>query len=208
MNALPAIFLSHGAADLPIRDSAVSHFLRSFHQQFPKPKAILVISSHWNSDSPMVSKALQPETIYDYDISDFIVFPPDSPMAPKAVQPEPMLPEVLYQLNYPAPGAPELADRVVTLLAKAGISCDTHPSRGLDHGAWTPLILAYPAAEIPVTQLSIQYQQGPLHHWKVGQALEPLRNEGVLIIGSGTTTHNIFYGLGKDYDAETPGARV
>jgi Catalytic LigB subunit of aromatic ring-opening dioxygenase len=118
MNSLPAIFLSHGAPDLPIREGAVANFLRSLHQQFPKPKAILVISAHWHSDPPMVSTARQPKTIYDF--SGF--------------------PEALYHLSYPAPGAPDLGDRVVTLLTQAGITCHTHPSRGLDHGSWTPLI--------------------------------------------------------------------
>lgn len=181
MNSLPAIFLSHGAPDLPIREGAVTNFLRSLHQQFPKPKAILVISAHWYSDPPMVSTAQQPKTIHDF--SGF--------------------PEALYHLRYSAPGAPDLADRVVTLLTQAGIACDTHSSRGLDHGTWTPLILAYPAADIPVTQLSIQSHRDLFHHWKLGQALEPLRHEGVLIIGSGSATHNL-YAFSKRYDALPP----
>ncbi len=181
MSSLPAIFLSHGAPDLPIRESAVAQFLRSLHQRFPKPKAILAISAHWCSDSPMVSTARQPKTIYDF--SGF--------------------PETLYQLSYPAPGAPDLANRVVALLTQAGIPCDIHPSRGFDHGTWTPLILAYPAADIPVTQMSIQYHGDPLHHWKLGQALELLRHEGVLIMGSGSATHNL-YSFSEHYDAPPP----
>ncbi|WP_228061772.1 DODA-type extradiol aromatic ring-opening family dioxygenase [[Phormidium] sp. LEGE 05292] len=129
----------------------------------------------------MVSAAKQPRTIHDF--SGF--------------------PEPLYQLKYPAPGAPELAERIVSLLAQANIPCDIHPERGLDHGAWTPLILAYPAADIPVTQLSIQYYRDPLYYWQLGQALEPLRHEGVLIVGSGGTTHN-FYAFDEDYHAEPP----
>jgi 4,5-DOPA dioxygenase extradiol len=181
MNSLPAIFLSHGAPDLPIRDGAVTRFLRFLPQQFPKPNAILVISAHWNSDLPLVSAAPQPKTIHDF--SGF--------------------PEALYQLSYPAPGAPALAQRVVHLLTEAGISCDTHSSRGLDHGAWTPLMVMYPAADIPVTQLSIQYGRDPRHHWKLGQTLEPLRHEGVLIIGSGSATHNL-YTFRADYNAAPP----
>jgi 4,5-DOPA dioxygenase extradiol len=168
-NLLPAIFVSHGAPDLLLRDGAVTHFLQSLAQQFPKPQAILVVSAHWNSDLPLVSAAKNPKTIHDF--SGF--------------------PQALYQMEYPAPGAPELADRVVKLLNQAGIPCNTHPTRGFDHGAWTPLRLAYPAAEIPVTQLSIQYDRDPLHHWKVGRALESLRSAGVLIIGSGSATHNL-----------------
>jgi 4,5-DOPA dioxygenase extradiol len=181
MISLPAIFLSHGAPDLPIREGEATQFLRSLHRQFPKPKAILVISAHWNSDLPMVSNAQHPETIYDF--SGF--------------------PEALYRLEYPAPGAPALADRVVHVLNQAGIPCKTHSSRGFDHGAWTPLILAYPAADIPVTQLSIQYRHDPLYHWKLGQALEPLRSGGVLIIGSGSATHNL-YSFDSNYNAPTP----
>jgi 4,5-DOPA dioxygenase extradiol len=180
-NLLPAIFLSHGAPDLTIRDGAVTHFLKSLAQKFPKPQAILVVSAHWNSDLPMVSAAKNPKTIHDF--SGF--------------------PQALYEIEYPAPGAPELADRVVGLLNQAGIPCETHPTRGFDHGAWTPLLLAYPAAEIPVTQLSIQYDRDPLHHWKVGQALELLRSEGVLIIGSGSATHNLS-AFSEHYDDPPP----
>jgi 4,5-DOPA dioxygenase extradiol len=180
-NALPAVFISHGAPDLPIRDGAVTHFLKSLAQQFPRPEAILVVSAHWNSDLPVVSAAKEPRTIHDF--SGF--------------------PQALYQVEYPAPGAPELADRVVKLLNQAGIPCETHPTRGFDHGTWTPLILAYPAAEIPVTQLSIQYDRDPLHHWKVGRALASLRSEGVLIIGSGSATHNL-YAFSEHYEAPPP----
>lgn len=178
MSSLPAIFLSHGAPDLPIREGAATSFLRSLHQRFPKPKAILVVSAHWFSELPMVSTAPQPKTIHDF--SGF--------------------PESLYRLSYPAPGAPDLAHRVVVLLTQAGIACDTHSTRGLDHGTWTPLILVYPAADIPVTQLSIQHHRDPRHHYKLGQALEPLRHEGVLMIGSGSATHNL-YAFDKQYDA-------
>jgi 4,5-DOPA dioxygenase extradiol len=189
VNNLPALFISHGAPDLPIRAGAVTHFLKSLHQQFPKPKAILVISAHWHTAEPTVSKAVQPQTIYDFG----------------------GFPEEVYQLSYPAPGAPELADRVVILLNQSGISCQTHPNRGLDHGAWTPLILAYPDADIPVTQLSIQSHAGALHHFQIGQALAPLRAEGVLILASGSATHNLgeFVGMqptggNRRYDAPPP----
>lgn len=181
MNTLPAIFVSHGAPDLTIREGEVTHFLRSLDQHFSKPKAILVISAHWLTDSPRVSAVQNPKTIYDF--SGF--------------------PEQLYQLNYPAPGAPELANRVVSLLTQADIPCETHPDRGLDHGAWTPLLLAYPSADIPVTQLSIQYYRDPLYHYKLGQALAPLRQEGVLIMGSGSITHNL-QAFEPDYNAPPP----
>jgi 4,5-DOPA dioxygenase extradiol len=169
MNSLPTLFLSHGAPDLPLQAGAAGQFLRSLAQKFPQPQAILVISPHWPTEHPQVSAAPQPRTIHDF--SGF--------------------PAELYQLCYPAPGAPELADRVVALLAQAGISATTHPTRGFDHGTWTPLILAYPNADIPVTQLSLQPDRDPEYHWQLGQALAPLRQSGVLIIGSGSATHNL-----------------
>lgn len=181
MDSLPSVFISHGAPDLPIQQGAVTRFLRSLHQLFPRPKAILVISAHWNTDQPTVSTAAQPKTIHDF--SGF--------------------PNAVYQLSYPAPGAPELAEQAIVLLTQAGIPCEIHPGRGLDHGAWTPLILAYPDAEIPVTPLSIQYRAGALHHFRLGQALEPLRHEGVLILASGSATHNL-RAFSSDYNAPPP----
>lgn len=181
MDSLPTLFLSHGAPDLPLRDGAVTEFLRSLHQQFPRPNAILVISAHWHTSTPMVSAAATPRTIHDF--SGFS--------------------QALYELSYPAPGSPELADRVVTLLAQSGIACQTDPARGFDHGTWTPLILAYPAADIPVVQLSIQYDQGVAYHRQLGQALAVLRQEGVMMIGSGSATHNL-HAFGAQYDAVPP----
>lgn len=168
MSRMPVLFVSHGAPDLPIRAGAVQDFLRQVHTQLPRPKAILVISAHWNAPHPTVSAALHPKTIYDF--SGF--------------------PQALYQLTYPAPGAPELAERVAELLSEWKVQ--THPSRGLDHGAWTPLLLMYPEAQIPVTQLSIHYHESPAYHYKLGQALQPLRDEGVLILASGAATHNLW----------------
>jgi 4,5-DOPA dioxygenase extradiol len=181
MTPLPTLFLSHGAPDLPIREGAAVRFLRSLSQQLPLPQAILMVSAHWNAEPLLVSAAVQPRTIHDF--SGF--------------------PASLYQLQYPAPGSPLLADRVVSLLTQAGLPCQLDPLRGLDHGAWIPLLLAYPLANIPVIQLSIQDRRDPDYHWQVGQALAPLRQEGVLIIGSGSATHN-FDGFNENYDAPAP----
>ncbi len=100
-------------------------------------------------------------------------------------------PDALYQMHYPAPGDVQLADRVIDLLAEAGLSAATDASRGLDHGAWVPLMLAWPDADIPVVQLSVQSQLGPGHHLEVGRAIAPLAREGVLIIASGSYTHDL-----------------
>lgn len=181
MTPFPTVFLSHGAPDLPIREGAATHFLKSLSQQLPRPKAILVISAHWNSEPWAVSATPSPKTYHDF--SGF--------------------PEALYQLNYPAPGSPELANRVVDCLAQAGIASKLNSSRGFDHGTWTPLFLAYPTAKIPVVQLSVQYRQSPETHWQLGQALEQLRQDGVLIIGSGSATHNLA-AMALDYHAPTP----
>ncbi len=169
MNRQPAIFVSHGSPTMPLEKSAANDFLRGLGAMLGRPEAILMVSAHWDTDFPAVSGAERPETIHD-----FYGFPPE-----------------LYRLQYPAPGAPQLAQRVARLLGGQGYQVDVDPGRGLDHGAWTPLILGYPGADVPVAQFSIQSHLGPAHHLKIGEALRPLRDEGVLIIGSGGATHNL-----------------
>lgn len=181
MNSLPALFLSHGAPDLPLQSGAAPDFLRQLGQTLPTPTAILIVSAHWNTQQPTVSAALHPRTIHDF--SGF--------------------PAELYQMRYPAPGAPDLAKRVAQLLTAAGLTCETSSDRGLDHGAWTPLMMIYPEANVPVTQLSIQPGLSPQHHFHLGQILEPLRYEGVLIVASGTATHNLWK-LNPSYEAVPP----
>lgn len=182
MNRLPTLSISHGAPDLPLHQGEATTFLKQLGQNLPKPKAILAVSAHWHTSVPTVSSVLQPQTIYDF--SGF--------------------PAPLYQLTYPAPGAPDLAKRVVNLLNQNGLPSATDLNRGLDHGAWIPLLLAYPQADIPVTQLSIQYNASPAHHLQLGRALESLRDEGILILASGGATHNLRE-FGTTYDAEPPG---
>jgi 4,5-DOPA dioxygenase extradiol len=169
MPPFPSLFVSHGSPDLPLTPSPARDFLSQLSQQFEKPKAILVISAHWNTAHPIVSAATQPETIHDF--SGF--------------------PSALYQLQYPAPGAPQLAQRVHALLKDANFASEIVTHRGLDHGAWNPLMLIYPDADIPITQLSIQPRQDAAYHLQLGQTLEPLRKEGVLILASGSATHNL-----------------
>jgi len=169
MKRQPALFVSHGSPTLPLERGPAVDFLRSLGGELGRPEAILSVSAHWDTDRPAVSAAKKPETIYD-----FHGFPPE-----------------LYRLRYPAPGAPQLAERVSGLLQAKGLKTDIDPGRGLDHGAWTSLYLMYPEANIPVTQLSIQSHLGPAHHVKLGEALRPLRDEGVLIMASGGATHNL-----------------
>lgn len=181
MPPLPSLFLSHGAPDLPIRTGSTQDFLRQLFQIMPTPNAILAVSAHWLTDKPTVSMAEQPETIYDFG-----GFPPH-----------------LYELTYPAPGARDLAERVVTKLTQAGFAVRANAKRGYDHGVWTPLILADPEGTIPVTQLSVQPHATPEHHFLLGKALASLRDEGVLIMGSGAATHNL-WAFGDSYDAPPP----
>ncbi|MFO1426665.1 MAG: DoxX family membrane protein [Steroidobacteraceae bacterium] len=132
------------------------------------PRAILVVSAHWDTPAPRVQAAERPETIHDF--SGF--------------------PRALYALRYAAPGAPAVGARVLSLLRAAGFSAEGDAQRGLDHGAWTPLMLMRAAADIPVLQLSLQSRLGPRHHYELGRALAPLAREGVLLLGSGSFTHN------------------
>ncbi len=165
----PAIFVSHGAPLLAIQPGPAREFLSGLGRTLGEPKAILAVSAHWESGDAAVSAAARPETIYD-----FYGFPDE-----------------LYRMKYPAPGAPELAARTKALLAENGIGARLDRERGLDHGAWVPLMLMYPGADVPVTQLTVQTALGPAHHVKLGEALRNLREEGVLILGSGGATHNL-----------------
>jgi len=166
---LPTLFISHGSPTVLFDDDAAHRFLFGLAADLPKPKAILVISAHWETSIPTVSMAENPETIHDF--GGFA--------------------RSLYEAQYPAPGAPVLAEWAARLLEGAGFEVGRDLKRGLDHGAWVPLKLMYPDAAIPVTQLSIQTRLGPKHHLALGQALAPLRDEGVLIVASGSATHNL-----------------
>lgn len=169
MRAVPALFVSHGAPTFAIEPGEAGRRLAALADGIGRPEAILVVSAHWETDRPAVSTAVQPDTIHDFR----------------------GFPEALYRLRYPAPGAPALARRVQALLGAAGVDADLDPHRGLDHGAWVPLMHLYPDATVPVTQLSIQTHLGPEHHWRIGRAIAALRREGVLVIGSGSVTHNL-----------------
>ena len=169
MSALPILFLSHGSPMHALEPGAAGVAWVELARRLPRPKAILMASAHWETDAPMLTGAAHPETIHD-----FYGFP-----------------RPLYQIQYPAPGAPALAERARALLDEAGFDARVNGERGLDHGAWSPLLHMYPQADIPVVQVSLQTELGPRHHYEVGRALAPLAGEGILIFGSGHMTHNL-----------------
>lgn len=182
----PVLFVSHGAPDLLLKPGATVRLWEQLGQALPRPRAILVISAHWVASQPTVSTASHPETIHDF--GGFA--------------------EALYHMSYPAPGAPDLAQRVRELLAEAGLPHAETPDRGLDHGAWIPLTALYPDADIPVVQLALQPFAGPDWHRRVGTALRPLRDEGVLILASGAVTHNFGWLEWGKNDTIVPQARI
>jgi len=165
----PSVFISHGSPMHALEPGPAGEAWKALGARLGKPRAILIASAHWETDSPMLTGSAKPQTIHD-----FYNFP-----------------EPLYRLRYPAPGAPEIARRAEALLKDAGIAASIDGARGLDHGAWAPLLYMYPEADVPVVQISVQPALGPRHHVQVGRALRPLVNEEVLIIGSGHMTHNL-----------------
>lgn len=166
---LPTLFLSHGAPTLVFDDIPARSFIAQLGGDIPRPDAILIVSAHWETEIATVNMVDRNETIHD-----FYGFP-----------------RPLFDLTYPAPGAPTLGEHIVDLLGAAGIPCRQDHQRGLDHGAWVPLMLMYPNHDIPVLQLSVQPRLGPGHHLQVGRALAALREENILVIGSGSFTHNL-----------------
>ena len=166
---LPSVFISHGSPMHALEPGPAGQAWKALGRRLGKPRAILIASAHWETDLPMLTGSAQPQTIHD-----FYNFP-----------------EPLYRLRYPAPGAPEIAQRAQKLLQDAGIGASVDARRGLDHGAWTPLLYAYPEADVPVVQISVQPALGPRHHVAVGNSLKSLSDEGVLVIGSGHMTHNL-----------------
>ncbi|MBC7803935.1 MAG: dioxygenase [Candidatus Parcubacteria bacterium] len=167
--AFPTLFLSHGSPMHALQPGAVRGVWEGIARDLPRPKAILIASAHWETRIPAVTGAAKPETIHD-----FYGFP-----------------KPLYEIQYPATGSPEVAARASELLEKGNFQAAVDPTRGLDHGAWSPLLYMYPEADVPVVQVAIQTELGTRHHIELGRALAPLSKEGVLIIGSGHMTHNL-----------------
>lgn len=170
MTKQPALFVSHGSPTIVIDDTPARTFLEGLAGELPaRPNAIVLFSAHHDESVASVTSAAMPETIHDFG----------------------GFPTELYAMRYPAPGKPELAGRIAVMLDAAGIANRLDPLRGFDHGAWTPMMLTWPNADIPVVQVSINTRQSPEYHFALGQALAPLREENILLIGSGAITHNL-----------------
>ena len=176
-STLPIFFVSHGGGPWPWMKEQTGHAyerlaasLRQMPQQVGStPRAVLMISAHWEERDFSVMSNPRPPMVYDY--SGF--------------------PEHTYRISYPAPGAPELAERARGLIEGAGLVARLDAERGFDHGMYAPLAVAYPEADVPVVQLSLKRGLDPQEHLAVGRALAPLRREGILIVGSGLSYHNL-----------------
>lgn len=166
---LPAFFLAHGTPSLAIEQHAYTEFLHKLANSIPRPKAIVIFSAHWKSPVQKISSSIHPETIYDFS----------------------GVSEKLYSIKYPARGDLTLSLHIRQLLEAAGISCELDDERGLDHGAWAPLSIMYPDAQIPVVALSVNQKLTAEEQYRTGAALGSLREEDVLILGSGGTVHNL-----------------
>jgi 4,5-DOPA dioxygenase extradiol len=172
---MPVVFAGHGSPMNAIEDNDFSRAWRAFGERLPRPRAILCVSAHWETRGARVTGASSPPTIHD-----FYGFP-----------------KALFDVRYPAPGDPKLAHRVVELLGPKHALIDA--TRGFDHGMWSVLRVMYPNADVPVVQLGIDINQPGEHHYRLAKALAPLRDEGVLVLGSGNIVHNL--GL---YDPRNP----
>lgn len=167
--AMPTLFISHGAPTLALDEGPTQRFLATLEARLGRPRAVLMVSAHWEAEDICVMGTAAPPTIHD-----FFGFP-----AP------------LYELRYPAQGSAALAQTIAGLLSASGYPVTVDATRGYDHGAWVPLRLLYPDADVPVLQLSINPSRPPAWHWRLGRALAALRADGVLIVGSGSMTHNL-----------------
>jgi 4,5-DOPA dioxygenase extradiol len=180
MNTQPSLFVSHGAPLFDVDVGSTGPALRAWAQAQDQPSAIVVMSPHWMARTPTVMGTPAPQTWHDFG-----GFPPE-----------------LYQLQYPAPGQPALAQDVVDLLQAADIEAGLDPRRPLDHGTWVPLLHMYPEADVPVLQLALPANWGPAQVYELGRELRPLRERGVLLMGTGSMTHN----LGEFFGGQTEAA--
>ena len=170
MQTLPTLFVSHGAPTFALEPGLAGANLAALGRRVPRPQAVLVVSPHWMTREAQATLSLRPETIHDFGGFD----------------------PALYTLQYPAEGAHLAARRALELLQAAGLSATADADRGLDHGAWVPLMHLYPEADIPVFQVSLPQWLDADGAYGYGRALAPLAGEGVLIVGSGSLTHNLY----------------
>lgn len=168
-NLRPVLFAPHGSPMFALHPGAAGKALRGLTGRLQRPRAIVVVSPHWETSLPTVGTCPAPATLHDFGGFD----------------------PALHTLQYPAPGAAGVAAQVAAALANAGLRVLEDAQRGLDHGAWVPLRYLFPAAELPVIPLSIQHHEGPRHAYRVGQALSPLVSEDILVLCSGNLTHNL-----------------
>jgi 4,5-DOPA dioxygenase extradiol len=176
---VPPVFVSHGAPTFALEPGAAGAMLARLAAGLPRPRAILIAPAHWEARAAAVSTTASPTTIHEFG----------------------GFPAVLYTLHYAAPGAPEIARRAAQLIAAAGIAVREDPERGLDHGAWVPLLHLYPDASVPVAEVALLHGAGPAAHVALGAALAPLAADGVLILGSGGLTHDLARVRGQEVDA-------
>lgn len=165
----PSLFISHGSPMLALEPGESGPALARLAAEMPRPRAIVIVSAHWESTELLVNATPQPETWHDFG----------------------GFPAALFAVQYPAVGLPELSTEAVELLKAAGLPANTTTQRPFDHGVWVPLSLMYPSADIPIVQVSLPTRAGPALQTRVGRALASLREHGVLIIGSGSITHNL-----------------
>jgi 4,5-DOPA dioxygenase extradiol len=170
MQTLPTLFISHGAPTFALDAGIAGANLAALGRRLPRPQAVLVVSPHWMTRQPQATLSLRPETIHDFGGFD----------------------PALYTLQYPAEGAHLAARRALELLQAAGLSATPDADRGLDHGAWVPLMHLYSNADVPVFQVSLPVWLDADGAYEYGRALAPLASEGVLIVGSGSLTHNLY----------------
>lgn len=166
----PSLFISHGAPTFALEPGLAGAQLQALGEALERPRAVVIVSPHWMTAGVEVAAAARPATVHDFGGFD----------------------RALYGIRYPAPGAPEVAARVVQVLAGAGMEARLNERQGLDHGAWVPLLHMYPAADVPVVQVSMPHDLDSAGAYTLGQALAPLAEEGVLVIGSGSLTHNLY----------------
>ncbi len=164
---MPVLFVGHGSPMNAIEENDFVEGWRNIGKTIPRPKAILCVSAHWETKGTLVTSVPKPQTIHDFG----------------------GFPKALYDVQYPAPGSPELAHETKRIITKTTVGLDE--KWGLDHGAWSVIRRIYPEADVPVIEMSMDYSQGPQYHYELGKQLAALRNKGVLIIGSGNMVHNL-----------------